>query len=507
MIDKTIFKNASRLQATIRRLSPVRSRPPQREKKRKPPKRLSPQDRKDLAEIDRQLLKEIDVSTLREILIRELYCPHGTTKPDKIVTPRLVRIASESLSQAICFTRLLLRATLFYQRPADCHEREEIPDHFVEMLFIYRTMRMGNLVSLEPIPDPFRIVELLVAAAKRGNLESRNILSLLIKEMMQFGFNPIPVADEDYADCHFQALQSAQPCHDNQGMGAAYPFACPENVFDTMKEITGEALAEAKENYRRLKDLERKVSAIPVSAFESFLTRVWEMISKAAESEHRLVLSGGRDKVVISIDALRYTGLDSIAFFREEPDGGWCPFPKIHVHFFWDHGGEHHITRTTISEQGEIVGYHNDSWPVYLIKILWCVVYDAYAEIVLPNGTSKESNPSLTVPCKARPRRNRRQRHRTAGQTSVVHPYFRRLAEGWEASAQQIERSIKVVGHAPPTGHTFVDEFERLAPDQPAQTQRDAWKANADHDPVLLYDDGTVEGILADIRSFIPTEP
>jgi len=453
-----------------------------------------------LDRLERNLLKSLTPNLLREVIVSEVYVHFPNTQPRLVLMPRLLELAATSAEAAKRFAYLLIKATFFCLRPPG--DEHEAPEGLVITSFTARAMmECGQLIRSSYLGKAYGYIARLIEATQRRDERARWCLEMLYLTALQYGYNLEPVPESVWSEDHSSLLEaSGNVSPSSVAKKIRLPFMCPVKHAALLKTIFNKMEREALEETRLIKDLAAKVAAIPARAFQLYLSEVWSEIAASTDSDHSVVLSDGRDKVAVKVPGLSCSGLTSFAFVREDPttESGWCTYPQVHINLFWNGFGERSVTRLTIAADGELQGFERPSWPIELQRVLYCIIFDAYAQIVLPKYTGlKEQNEQAAKRSKqARPRR------RKEGETVSVHPHFRRLAAGWQASEEQVERSLKVMGRTPPVGMTFVDEFDRDYPGPTAQQSfaRNAWDAHDRLIPRIVYTGHSLDELLTEVR-------
>jgi len=473
--------------------------------KRKPGMTKPGKSRDLLEQFGKCALQHTTAPAFRALILKEIYVAPGHKPVRATALPRIVQSAGESLDGAKKFAKLLLRATFFHLRNQLAGEKEETPHHFAALCFLGAALEFINVIPQRPelYRNSYAFVHQLVSGVRRGDEESERLLRLLFLESFQFGYMLSPLPQSQFSLDHLNIVLTSISTEVVRQGSNLLPFPCLDSDHEILSKVFRSEIENRNRESRTLgKQLER-FNSIPISAYEDFLSTRWELI--ASNHEPHLVLTGGNDKVEINIPAFESASLHSFSFVREDPpdsSSSFCRYPKIHVMFFWDCLGEKDVTTATITEEGEILGFRKDSWPPVLSKLLWTIVLDAYAHIVLPKAKDAESAPKQGRGSEHK----RERRRRRPGEKVFVHPHFRKLAAGWRASEEQIAKAIEYTGEAPPPGKTFVDEFDRGFPGErlPKAKTGNLWDRHQQILPVLSYDEDVLEEVLSEVLSFAP---
>ncbi len=472
---------------------------------------ISPnQARIELQKLDQRLFNTMTAELLREMLIAECYTPDPRQETEKVVLPRLLRFALSVEGNVKRFFHHLLYASVLHSRPPDCDDKEEVPESFLLLCFCGKDLEERCVLKpSEMHMQCWSLISVLCKAVHKGDAEVMKLLSFAVQGLMHYGYQLVPILEVQYSDDQFDVLvaslkmspRAVQP-KSGKGIRILYaPFSCKQQEYSALASIIAEIKERVDRESKKTIPVFNQLESIPLEAYEQFLSNLWASI--ANESNPHLVLSGGRDKVVIDVAALNCTGLRSFSFVREDKtEGTWCVYPRVHINFFWDKGNHRRYSSATIEQDGTVSDFDIYSWPSVLQKALWCIIFDAYAEIVLPRKS--ESNEEQSARNRKEVERRKYRKRRRSGDAVPVHPFFRKLAEGWQASPEKIQRSIDVVGHAPPEGKTFVDEFSRNFPDfeNPTVQPKNLWDRHQKLPPILVYKESSLLGLLEDISTF-----
>lgn len=464
-------------------------------------RRSSKAARRERRQFERQILSDLTPLVFRELLIYEIWRPNSTVPSQLCLVPRIFELASKSLRDALRLAHLFIHATFFHRREEDLAGKAEVPEACLQLCFTGMTAQITGLLGAQDLYlHGHSFISCLVDNARRGKSDDAvRYLGVMFVTIWDHGFHLDPVLETQWSDSDTQRLRGSMNMSPEEVRPhkIGVPFAWDRKGHETLKGIFDRQLDDLFAGGETVAQLSSEVSDIPATAFARYLSDLWHMVERSVGQEHSVVLSEGRDKIALAVPAFQAAGLGSFSFVREDAsaDSGWCAYPCVHLRFFWNRYGEHVVTQATIREDGLLEGLDLPHWPSKLERVLHCIIFDAYAEIVLPRPERSNARHARQT---SRPTSTQ-----GSGGSVFVHPHFRTLAEGWQASDERIARSLEIMGMAPPPGMTFVDEFDREFPGaSPRQLTQDLWTQHENLSARFVYTDDSVGNIIQIIRTY-----
>lgn len=466
-----------------------------------------------LRQLDRNLLEKLTPELFRQLVVLEWSDSPQTATEKAVVSRHVWRMAGSSITQAKRLAHLIVHATMLYCPPSD--EEHKVVDERDEadLCYDFLLMSMGGMEHpfesrlLIPSPFPLRLmfgfIAQLIHSANRGDQTAHDYLRLFYRSLGVWGFDLQPVAAAEYSVNHQrQLLKSVQAGLEERPSGRPplpFPLRCPDPYYSCLVKIIEEERTWifAEPEWSAREGFWKRLASIPLTAYDGFLEAMWSFIDE--QKAPSLVLAGGHDKVVMHIPYYQYCGIVSFAFVREHPAGGFRCYPEIGINLFIKEFHERAVRQLVLDREGKIKGFKDVDWAPHLAAALWCIIVDAYAEIVLP-ADAKENLRNL--------HRNRSlllKPHHANGESVRVRPHFAKLPPGWKASQRQIEEAILQTGSPPQEGYTFKGEHHRGFPGTalPYQEAMNAWEVHERIEPSLVVTQDHVGALLTHISDFV----
>lgn len=453
----------------------------------------------------RRALLQLDERLLAELIPEVFQCVLSLRMPYSLadwwkepVCSRILMLAAQSLPNAKRLAHLFLQVLLYNYSGCSSEEMDWYND--ILLSCIVDSSTVGHVSGRAR----FGFLARLVEASAKGDVEANSQLRLFDRLLYRWRFALYPIAQESETEDHRQQLlESLEIAHTTLREEGAPPLVLPlgfaSPYFEALQRARNDELALFSDAAYMgpLDAFWDQITLVPLAAYDAFLEATWQHICE--QSAPNLVLAGGRDKVAIRHPYYNHNGLVSLAFVRERPHGGFYSYPEIGIQLFFQDLCERSVREIQLDSEGRIKGFEETSWPPQLSAMLWCVIVNAYAQIVVSSSEAEGRWKPFRV------RHGVRKGRRAASEKVVVRPHFRKLPSGWEASQQQVEEAIAATGKPPQPGYTFVGECHRGFPGTvlPSQTASDLWEEHEKVRPSLVVDSGSVGMLLEHIPHFV----